>query len=457
MSRWQDHFPWTAAVARVLWPEGPARRKRWLKLAAAVLLVVAVHALGTAWMAASAERAAAPFVRRWGPLDVRPHVPAPVEDRANQARAVRAATEILALPDHAGERAVRDLASGKGEALSAAERDGLRRTVQDNALAFTLLDVAVGRRQSNWNLHYGWGASMDIPPLRRLLDLGKLNVVAGQLALEEGRVEEAIAAVRRGAALASSLQAEPVLIVQVVRMALARGELGLVRRILATVELRPGQLDELDALLPQESSRQLMQHAYVVETKALHGVVRGEESMAREPGRPGDALGLQLGIVRAVLRPYLLREERLLFEVMTRRIDDLDAARHARKERDEKPRIRRWDVLVPGYDGKAEIDRADVAEARETLARAALALERYRLASGHPPASLADLTPAVPLDPLTGRAFQYDTDGRSWRIHSTFDLRAVGDVATWADPLLDWSSSPRASLLESAPHQRPRE
>src|SRR6185503_11849142 len=102
------------------------RRKRWLKLAVAVLLVVAVHALAGAFMAARTARAAAPFLARWGPLDVTMHIPAPVEDAANQARAVRAATEILALPKDTEMKALRDFAAGTVQELSAADRDTIR-------------------------------------------------------------------------------------------------------------------------------------------------------------------------------------------------------------------------------------------------------------------------------------------------------------------------------------------
>jgi hypothetical protein len=55
-------------VVRFLWPEGPARRKRWLKLAIAVVAIVALHAALTAIMAARTAWVADRFVARWKSL-----------------------------------------------------------------------------------------------------------------------------------------------------------------------------------------------------------------------------------------------------------------------------------------------------------------------------------------------------------------------------------------------------
>ena len=39
MTRWRERFPWTASLLGFLWPEGPARRKRWLRFAVGLLVV----------------------------------------------------------------------------------------------------------------------------------------------------------------------------------------------------------------------------------------------------------------------------------------------------------------------------------------------------------------------------------------------------------------------------------
>jgi hypothetical protein len=87
-------------------------------------------------------------------------------------------------------------------------------------------------------------------------------------------------------------------------------------------------------------------------------------------------------------------------------------------------------------------DRCDLAESRERILHAAIGIERRRQESGRPPASLAELAPAhvheAPVDPLTGRAFAYETDGTRWRIRSEADLSSMERPWTH-DPVLDWS------------------
>ena len=80
-------------------------------------------------------------------------------------------------------------------------------------------------------------------------------------------------------------------------------------------------------------------------------------------------------------------------------------------------------LLLPGLKYSLEDD--DRAHAALVLADCAAALERHRLATGQPPASLADLVPAflaeVPLDPFTDSSIGYRiADGR-WTLWSGAD------------------------------------
>jgi hypothetical protein len=87
------------------------------------------------------------------------------------------------------------------------------------------------------------------------------------------------------------------------------------------------------------------------------------------------------------------------------------------------------------------VDRSDLAEVRAGLRDTAIAVERRRIETGRAPATLADLVPAylsaVPVDPWTGRAFRYETDGAAWRLRSDADLTSVESVQL-GDPVLDW-------------------
>jgi hypothetical protein len=82
-------------------------------------------------------------------------------------------------------------------------------------------------------------------------------------------------------------------------------------------------------------------------------------------------------------------------------------------------------------------------QAEIEIARIAIAAGRYRLTHGHPPASLAELTPlfpaGIPEDPITGAAFEYSqtSDG-------TFTVTSRGKDAGSPDDDTQWRIAPPA-------------
>ena len=74
---------------------------------------------------------------------------------------------------------------------------------------------------------------------------------------------------------------------------------------------------------------------------------------------------------------------------------------------------------------KLLLEDSDRARAALVLANCVAAIERYRLAKGEPPASLADLVPAflteVPLDPFTDAPIGYRSDNGRWTLWSGAD------------------------------------
>jgi hypothetical protein len=74
---------------------------------------------------------------------------------------------------------------------------------------------------------------------------------------------------------------------------------------------------------------------------------------------------------------------------------------------------------------KTLLEDTDRTRAALVLADSAAALERYRLAKGGPPASLADLVPtflpAIPVDPLTDASRGYRIENGRWTLWSGTD------------------------------------
>ena len=76
--------------------------------------------------------------------------------------------------------------------------------------------------------------------------------------------------------------------------------------------------------------------------------------------------------------------------------------------------------LIPNVEIISDAD--DRARAALVLVDCAAALERHRLATGQPPASLADLVPAflpaIPVDPLTDAPLGYRIENGRWTLWS---------------------------------------
>lgn len=445
MSGWQDHFPWTTAVVRYFWPDGPARRKRWLRFALVLLMFLLLHAAMTAWASVGARRAANAFEARWGRSEDAIPAKMAIDDAANKALAVRAATDLMvraSAPIGSSGTSYEEYATTPSKTLSQAEREALHKAATDNALTMTILDAAVARRQSSWQLHYERGLEVDVPPLLRLIQLAKLNVAMGRLAVEEGRIDDAIVAVRRGTAISSSLENEPILIVQLIRQAIERFDAGLVRWIVASGTARADQIAALSAIPAPPQSRPAMQRALVLETKTMVGLFRGGAGASSFTRAEGSAAAIARGagstFLRWLFRPYLLRQERLWLLMMTAELDELERPRASRPPA-TVPTLRSWDVLVRTVMSNlgSVVERCDLSESRERLRAASLEIARVRLETGRAPAAL---TP-TPVDPLTGKPFVYESDGTTWRLRSAADVSTM-ESAKMYDQFLEWTGGP---------------
>ncbi len=457
MRPWHELFPWTHRVLRLVWPERSARRQRYVVLAAIVLGLLAVHAALTAYVGRRVAVLADGLAAQYGPLVAGTLAPPPVRDADNAARAVRAAVEMLG-PDHKTLSAMFPFATfeknGGPDSESASRAQEL---VAANATALALLDAAAARPAANWGLNYSRGLEIDLPPLLPILDLAKLNVAAGRLALRDGRVDAALVAVSRGGAIERSLVQEAPLIVQLVRAAVGRVTAGLVREMIASDRLDAVALDRLTDSLPAPTARETFHRSLVGETKAIHDSIArlfvlqlysGEASSDSRPAMPN--------LVSWLVRPVLLDNDRAWLEHMGRVIAWQQTPRQEREGRFPEIQPRAWHLVLklvlPNLVGV--VDRADFAEAREAMTRLAVAIERYRAAEGAPPDSLDALAPrfvsSVPKDPFGGGApFAYTRTGDGWRLVAGEGWRNLDSAQLLHDPVLEWGRAGGASGTSS--------
>ena len=105
----------------------------------------------------------------------------------------------------------------------------------------------------------------------------------------------------------------------------------------------------LEAACPVHDPRRDLRQAMIVEAKAMSGMFRTGVGAAKYLSlRADEGNALTVGIIRAIARPYLLREERLWLEIMTARIDGLNRSRHARGKGIDQPTLRRSEASKSG-------------------------------------------------------------------------------------------------------------
>lgn len=387
-----------------------------LVIAAVVVDVVAGRRL---------RREYARLEQRFGVLDARGGFAPEVPEEDNSARVIRAASILVVRGPGRGNYTQMRTALGQFEKASASAPipEDVRAFLDANAAALRVADLAVTRRQANWEADYL--AGYDLPRFLFVRGLSDAAYVSAVREMKEGHVNEASRHLITGLAVASSLRNERSLIAQLIRIAVAAQQFEGVRRLVADAEPPAAALAELARALGESAATDPMQVGLLGELRyGNNEILKMERSSKWRLLRP---------FVRLARRDYLLEMERLL---------DLQAG-----PRPHPPYVNRaarwpWDwrkitlAYTPGL--QRAIDSGDDFTTMRGVAEAGVALRRYRLEHGAYPDDLAALVPAylakVPLDAATGRPPAYARSGAGFTLKG---LSARQGPA--ASPALQWT------------------
>jgi hypothetical protein len=396
----------------------------------AALLILALLALRTIVNVTTGHRlssAVDEIEQRWGPLRLSALAPPPVDDARNRAKLVRAASEALVVEEE-DRTFLREFL--RASERSEAQRETLSAMVDHNRLAFEILDASFERPETNWEIRYEEGITADVPPLLDIVYLARLNAADALLRLDEQGAHAAARSVVRGLALAESLSAEPILIGQLVRIAIFREHVAVIREILTRAEPDVATLETLGrALEPSGTSKGIhlgLRGELGFTFEVLQAIDRGQHQ-----GEVDTIWLVQTGLFRWLWRP-LLRED-MRFSLL--HLDGVLGCQllppHRRRAECADDPFR----AAPGFfhlvsrssipDLRGAVLRGDLQEAQLVLARTALALRRSRLDLGSYPDALSDLVPdhlaEPPVDPFTGEPPEYR------RREGGFLLRSAAD------------------------------
>jgi hypothetical protein len=324
------------------------------------------------------------------------------------------------------------------EPLPAGMQQLVAEYLSDNAGALRLLHQAAAMKSCRYPIDLSRGPATLLRHLNPARQAARLLYLEAIQDTEQQKPQEAVESVVASLGVAGSLDREPLLISQLVRIACQGISLDSLERILNRMPLTEEQLVALSAALGESGGQQAMTRAFVGERCCgagfFEGARRGKFPL-EEIGSP-DSQWLSVRPLSALYRATGLLEldEKSYLDLMGQDVkatqlpppENLAAASAVVDETNQVPR---WCVvsrmLLPALD-KALV-RAVRCDARIRDAQTAIAVERYRLAHGRLPNQLSELSPtflpAVPADPFDGKPLRYKPLAKGYVVYSVGEDR----------------------------------
>jgi hypothetical protein len=288
--------------------------------------------------------------------------------------------------------------------------------IADNNEALELLHKAAAIKHCRYPIDLAVGFDAVLPDLKNVRESIKLLELEGLLHAENGEAELAAGSVISSFGLARSLEKEPVLISQLVRVACQAVAVSSLERAINRTEFTDEQLVELGQVITGAEDRSGMARAFAGERCQILSVFTESKSLGSGLTSPGIPSGLMLGLYRAA---GLADADAVIYLDLTN--DYIETTRlsphqrqraattiEAKIEATSKVHVL-LHMLMPAFSRVITIDLRSIADLR--TARVGLAAQRYRLAVGKLPDTLADLAPtyleAVPKDPFDGNEMRY--------------------------------------------------
>ncbi len=310
----------------------------------------------------------------------------------------------------------------------------LRAFAEQNREAIQFAARIPTRTKASWDVDYAGGGSLGLLEGRNLSNVLYLNAL---LELEAGRPDEAARMIAIGFAVSSSLNNEPQLIAQLVRIAIAERQFMALQRLLTRSEPSKPALEDLARWLKENRPDPLR---IGLESELAYASTMMTQM---ESGR-ADLMGNQfLGsrVMLRIMRPFV----RLAHVRYLRNMESLIANQAGPRPRPawEAPKTSPWspmDSITTGsLSGLARtVQTGDDYMSMLGASEIVVALRRHKLDHGSYPADLSALAPTyldqLPINPYTGAIPVYARDGDG------FTLRAPRDKTDGPKrrPTTDW-------------------
>ncbi|MCL5281827.1 MAG: hypothetical protein M1376_18170 [Planctomycetes bacterium] len=292
----------------------------------------------------------------------------------------------------------------RGAPLPEPKAKAVEECLAANRQCLTLLHKAAGIAHCRYDHDYG----RMLPWTRSCRHSEQLLHVSAVYHAGQGNTEAAATAIEDGVRLSDSLQKEPSLIGHLVRIACLDLTLNALERSLSLATFTDGQLKDLGNVLTRTGATLDLTRALVTERCAMIGTWRDPSRLGL--ARPSLPVRMLPGMRRTWLSDTLNCMEAY---IEASQLPPVERLRRFRKISSEIQELSFLHAMMKGTASAitraAELDLG--ARAHLELARTALAVERYRLASGKLPERLEELVPQylneVPSDPFDGNPLRY--------------------------------------------------
>lgn len=310
----------------------------------------------------------------------------------------------------------------RGKPLSEPMTTAISQCLADNKLCLSLLHKAAGIQDCDHDWDWRQLAAASFSQLGEVKRCAQLLALGAAYYSYTGDPNAATRCIEDGLRLADSLRREPALIHYLVRVACVGLIVGSLDRSLSAATFTDEQLTELDKALTATTGTLDLTQAMITERCIMIETCRNPFLMAGTgqnagprmiPGmtRTGiaDILDYMGDCIEASKLPPAERLTR--FREAAKKMEDLSFTHVMIK------------MLAPATGRVAELSLRS--QAGVDLARTALAIERYRLATGKVPERLEELVPkylkAVPIDPFDGRPIRYKRTDPGYRLYSILE------------------------------------
>ena len=302
-----------------------------------------------------------------------------------------------------------------------------------------LLSEAAGKEECYFARDYAKGPALQLPDAVSMISAIRLLLNHSWGLAKDGDVAGAVREINSGMRICEFYMDDPILITWLVGVACEQMCLSAEMNLVSTTEMTSGEIDGLENSV--KSRREMIRPSLV---RALDGErifcggsifeqLLSSKTDSRElialfgaissPGEQNVKAAAFYWVYKTPLRPLLVADYAayLRFMLQTRKVilDSQSDEREARKRTEEIPRtafLTRLSASV--FVGVAR--KLHEVEASLDLALLGLQAEKFRIASGHYPQSLAEIPwdGAVPRDPFTGGDFHYKAGGGDLLIYS---------------------------------------